>query len=90
MVDIEALNRSDPRLPVDRLRKPGLQGSPDVAHVYATEGFVGKIGEIDPEVGSRLDQRALVQALAVDEGAVDIPGDGAKDGHDAMRPARAR
>ena len=31
-------------------------------HVYATKGLVGKIGEIDAEVGSALDQRALMQA----------------------------
>ena len=56
----------------------------------ATERLVGKIGEVDAESGAGLDQRKLVQALVVDERAVDVPSDCAKDAHDAWRLERQR
>ena len=51
------------------------------------------IAEIDAESGARGDERALMKRLAVDQRAVDVPGDRAKEAHDATssdRSARRR
>ena len=39
------------------------------------------VAEIDAESGACGEERALMERLAVDERAVDIPGDGAKQCH---------
>lgn len=88
--DVKALDCGEPFPPLDPVRKARLERGPDIAHVNAAERLVGKIGEVDAESRARFDQRALMQAFAVDERAVDVPGDRAKEAHGASRPARAR
>ena len=54
----------------------------------AAKGLVGKIREVGSEGGAGLDQGALVQSLAIDERAVEVPGHRPKDAHDAFGPGR--
>ena len=89
MSDIMALDRRDPCLERRARGKARLERLPYVDRVDAAKRIRLKIAEIDAQGRrSRPTRRALVKRLAVDERAVDVPGDRAKEAHDAseLRP----
>ena len=55
--------------------QPGAQLRPDVVHMHAAKHLVRQIGEVRPPATARRQHGAMVQPLAVNEGAVDVPGD---------------
>ena len=66
-------------------------GAPHIAHMHAAKEVFSNIGNIDVPVLAGGDQGVVMQRLAVDQRAIDIPGHGA-NGHGVSfnsRPASA-
>ena len=83
MGDIIVLDRGDPRCEHRAGAKARLERLPYVNRVDAKKRLGLDVAEIDAHGGARGDKRALVQRLAVDQRTVDIPGDRAKEAHEA-------
>ena len=89
MRDIVSLDSGDPRVEGRTDGKARLERLPYVHRVNAAKGFRFDIAEIVAEGGAGGDERALMEGLAVDERAVDVPGDRAKEAHGAASSDRS-
>ena len=82
--------RSIPAIHVSKAaRADGLERLPYVHRVHAAKGFWLDIAEIVAESGAGGDERPLMEQLAADERAVDVPRDRAKEAHGAASSDRS-
>ena len=74
VLDVVVFDCCQPFCLLEGFRKTRAKYFPNFTHMDASEGLVGQIRKIDAETGGACQQGTVVQRLAVDERAVDVPG----------------